>query len=255
MRIYTGLFIIHLLFYIPVVGQQKDSINQQLHLHTAFTVTNNGISLIPTFSLGKPALITDLSIGKRKIFFEPQLRFALDGNPWSFIFWWRYKAIRTRKASLTIGAHPALNFRSLRFTENGVEKKGMTVRRYVAGELTPEWKVSKKMTAGLYFLYSKGIDKDAVQQTHFITVNATFSSVRLIEKITARISPQVFYLYQDHHHGYYCNAAVTLSRPGFPVSLQTILNKSIRSNIPGSKQFVWNISLITSFAKNYVTQK
>jgi aryl-alcohol dehydrogenase-like predicted oxidoreductase len=45
-------------------------------------VTNNGISLVQTFSLGKPAAIVTLSIGKGKLSFEPDLRFSLKEKPW-----------------------------------------------------------------------------------------------------------------------------------------------------------------------------
>lgn len=51
------------------------------HFNGAITATNNGISFIPTFSLGKPAVIFDLSVGKR-LSFDPQFRFALEGKPW-----------------------------------------------------------------------------------------------------------------------------------------------------------------------------
>ena len=60
---------------------KKDSAASIGHFGGAISVTNNGISLIPTFSLGKPAIIFDMSAGKRRLSFEPQLRFGLDGKP------------------------------------------------------------------------------------------------------------------------------------------------------------------------------
>ena len=64
-------------------SQKTESTQIASHFGGAVTVTNNGISFIPTFTLGKPAVIFDLSMGKR-LSFEPQFRFALEGKPWSF---------------------------------------------------------------------------------------------------------------------------------------------------------------------------
>jgi len=91
------------------LSQKRDS---SFHVAGAVTVTNKGISLVPTFTLGKPATIFDLSMGKRKLYFEPQLRFALEGKPWSFLFWWRYRLLSKNKMAVTLGGHPAMNFKT-----------------------------------------------------------------------------------------------------------------------------------------------
>jgi len=45
---------------------------------------------------------------------------------------------------------------------------------------------------------------------------------------------------------------VALAHRKFPISTMAIFNKTIETNIPGSKDFVWNVSLIYSFNKKYV---
>jgi hypothetical protein len=69
-------------------SQKADSTKVVSRFGGAVTVTNKGISIVPNLTLGKPAVIFDLSAGKRKLSFEPSLRFALEGKPWSFLFWW-----------------------------------------------------------------------------------------------------------------------------------------------------------------------
>jgi hypothetical protein len=118
-------------------SQKADSANNVFHFAGAVTVTNKGISLVPTFTLGKPAAIFDLSMGKRKLYFEPQLRFALEGKPWSFLFWWRYRLLNKNRMALTLGAHPAMNFKTETWSENGTSKNAIVMRRYLAGELAP----------------------------------------------------------------------------------------------------------------------
>ena len=117
-------------------SQSPESTKLPSHFNGAVTVTNNGIPFIPTFSLGKPAVIFDLSVGKR-FSFDPQFRFALEGKPWSFLFWWRYKLVTNEKFLFSIGAHPALSFKALIIpTETGTQEI-IKVQRYLAGELSP----------------------------------------------------------------------------------------------------------------------
>ena len=81
-----------LLYLTPFSFSQKaDSTKGIGHFSGAVSVTNNGISFVPTFSLDKPAAIFNLSMGKNRFSFEPDLRFSLAGKPWSFLFWGRYK--------------------------------------------------------------------------------------------------------------------------------------------------------------------
>ena len=236
-------------------SQNTDSTKNIFYFKGAVTVTNKGISTVPSFTLGKPAVLFDLSMGKKKLFFEPQLKFSMKGKPWAFLFWWRYKLVNTGKVTITVGTHPALNFRTDSFVVNGI-KKGFTVtRRYLAGELVPNYFISKKVSVGLYYLYSSGLDNGTTKDTHFLTVNSTISNINLGKEIFARIIPQIYYLGQDGRDGYFITSSFTVFKKNFPLSIQSILNKKIRSNIPGSKNHLGNISLIYSFSKKYVEYK
>src|SRR6266498_727558 len=233
-------------------SQKTDSTKSISHFSGTVSITNNGISLIPTFSLGKPATIVNLSMGKGKLSFEPELRFALEGKPWSFLFWWRYKLVTTDKWKINIGAHPALNFRTIIDSSGGVKKDVIVSRRYLAGELSPNYLLSKNVSVGMYYLYSLGIDKDATRNTHFLTLNANVSNIRLSKQFSIRVTPQLYYLKQDARDGFYVTSAFTLSKRNFPLSMSTIVNKTIQSDILGSKNFVWNATLTYSFNKKYV---
>lgn len=233
-------------------SQKTDSTNDIFHFRGAVTVTNKGISLVPTFTLGKPATIFDLSMGKNKLYFEPQLRFALEGKPWSFLFWWRYRLFNNEKVAITLGAHPAMNFKTQTWSENGVSKNAIVTRRYLAGELVPNYLISKNVSVGLYYLYSHCFDKGTAANTHFLTLNSNFSHIKLFHDVFFRFTPQFYYLNQDGKDGFYFTSTFTLARAKFPLSVQSIINKTIQSEVPGSENFVWNISLIYSFSKKYV---
>ena len=246
---------IHLVLIFTIVqaafSQKNDSTQvetkkSEITVHGAFTLTNNGISVIPTFMLGKPASIFDLAIRKKRFSFEPQFRFAIqEFKPWSFIFWLRYKLLDTQKFKMGVGAHPSTVFGNTSATVNGVSKELITVRRFWASELTPTYFVSKNINFGVYYLYSRGL-ADATKNTNFVALGGNFSNMKLGSVVLMKISPQIYYLKMDTKNGYYVTSAFTLTKQKFPLAIQSIINKKIQSTIP-SKDFVWNFSLIYSY--------
>jgi len=242
-----------LLFNISfkVFSQTPEIKETPSHFNGAITATNNGISFIPTFSLGKPAVIFDLSIGKR-LSFDPQFRFALEGKPWSFLFWWRYKLITNDKFRLTAGAHPALSFKTQVITTENGTKEFINVQRYLAGELSPNYFISKDVSIGFYYLFSHCFEKDGTGYTNFLTFNANFSSINLTKQYYLRFNPQIYYLKMDKSEGYYFSSSMTLAKRDFPISVSALINKVIKTEISASKNFVWNASLIYTFNNNYI---
>lgn len=233
-------------------SQTNDSIKAPANFGIGVTVTNKGISTIPNLTLGKPAAIFDLSIGRKKLSFEPQLRFALEGKPWSFLFWWRYKLVQTDKIRLSIGAHPALSFRTKTFIVDGVPTETMAVYRYLAGELSPVYILSKNVSVGAYYLYSRGIEKVLTRNTNMIALRSNFSNIKISEKFYLGFYPQVYYLRMDKTQGSYFNSSLTLARSSFPVTLSAMINKRLKSDLPGDNDFIWNVSLKYSFNRTYV---
>lgn len=241
------LLLAHLCF-----AQKSDSTKTTVHVSGAAYLTNNGISLVPSFSLGRPAAMVLMSIGGKKFSFDPDIRFALDGKPWAFLFWARYKPFREGKFRMNTGVHLGLNHMTSTVNTGNLPFEAHIVRRYLAAELAPNYFVAKNISIGAYFLSSLGIDDGTVRNTHFITLNSNFSHIPLAKKVYLGVAPQVFYLSQDGSEGFFCTATFTLSKENFPLSISSTLNKELRSNIPGGKDFIWNLSLIYTFNKNYV---
>lgn len=244
--VFISLVIVH-----PVFSQDADSSKPVYHFGGGITATNNGVSLLPTFSLGKPAALFDMSVGGKKLSFDPQFRFAMEGKPWSFIFWWRYKFLDNEKFRVNVGAHPAFLFKTVPVTTNGVTNETLQAQRYVATEFSPNYFLKKNISVGFYYLYSHGFDPGAIGNTHFVTINSNFTNIKLSEQFFMKLYPQVYYLRMDHNDGFFVTATLTLAKRDFPLSLQSIVNQPIESNIPGGDKFVWNISLIYSFYKEY----
>ena len=177
------------------------------------------------------------------------MRFALEGRPWSFLFWFRYKLVQAEKFRLNIGAHPALSFRMQNITTNDGQKEFMAVYRYLAAEVAPSYMISKNVSIGSYWLYSHGIEEELTQNTHLISIRAGISNIRIAEDFFFRLNPQIYYLNMDNTDGFYINAMAAFSGKDFPLSVTFLVNNPIRTNILTGNEFLWNASLIYSFSK------
>jgi hypothetical protein len=232
-------------------AQETDSAKYDRHIAGGVTVTTNGISVIPTFTLGKPAALFDLSVGGKKLSFEPQFRFALDGKPWAFIFWCRYKLVSNEKFRVQAGAHPAVLFKTVTATTDGVTSEIIQAQRFFAMEFSPNYYVAKNISIGMYYLYGHALQKEGLQYSHFITLNSNFSRIRLSKEIYLGFFPQLYYLKMEQDEGFYFTATASLAHRKFPLSVQSMINLPIQTNIPGGDDFVWNVSLIYSFNHEY----
>jgi hypothetical protein len=128
----------------------------------------------------------------------------------------------------------------------------MVVYRYLAGELSPVYLLSKNIGIGCYYLYSRGIEKELTKNTNLIAFRSNFSNIKLSNQLFLGLYPQAYFLKMDEHEGFYFNSSITLGKRDLPFSLSAMINKRIKSNIPADNDFIWNVSLRYSFNKEYV---
>ncbi|MEN2283425.1 hypothetical protein AAGF08_14865 [Algoriphagus sp. SE2] len=246
------LFIyLSLIFVIKVQSQTiQESQPTIKHFDGTITATSNGISIIPFFSLGRPAFLFDLSLGGDRLSFDPMLRFGMNGKPWSFVFWWRYKLINKPKFSLRVGAHPAFIFQERELMVDGKPKNVLVANRFLTYEIAPTFKLSPRSSLGIYFLNGNGINPYPPDHTYFLGLTWTLSDFPLGETVRFKMTPQVYYLKVDENDGIYGTSTFTLTKTDFPIGLQSTFNQKINSSIDG-EDFVWNLSLIYNFANDY----
>lgn len=245
--VFVLLLLVHSSF-----SQKTDSVKSISYFSGSVGVTNNGISIVPSFSLEKPAVQFNLTMGKNRFSFEPDIRFSLTGKPWTMLFWGRYKVVTSNKFNMNVGTHLGLNFRRTVLPINGDSTEVNIARRYLAGELYPRYLVAKNTSVGIYYLYSHGLDAGTIGNTHFITFNTNFSNIKITDQFFMKVNPQFYYLKLDAQDGFYFTSSFTVANKNFPLSVSAIINKEINSNITGSKSFLWNVSLTYSFSKKYV---
>lgn len=232
---------------IPLLAQVEE---KKRHIGGTITATNNGISIIPSFSLSRPAVFFDLNMGGERLSFDPMLRFGMDGKPWSVILWGRYKVIKDRRFSLTVGGHPAFLFQETEMIVDGKEEKMFVANRYLAGEINTNFKVTEKVSLGLYFLRGAGVQVISPKNSDFLALNVGLPDLKLSKDVRLTINPQVFFLQVDENSGYYANAAFTLKKGDLPFEFQTFFNQKINSTIPGD-DLVWNVSLMYKFNSTF----
>lgn len=237
------------------ISQQKDSTKAELNFSGTINANSNGFSLVPTFSLGKPAIQTGFNIsGKGRLSFQPQIWYSmLDYKPWSFIFIWRYKLVQQEKFQLVLGAHaPAINFKSATVNEDGEEKDVIKARRfYPALEVLPSYQINKDISVGMYYLFGVGIEKEVATKNHFISFRTDFNNIPLSKQLYLRFNPQVYYLRIAEDDGIYAAGGLALAHRKWPLSVSTMMNKSLTSQIDVS-DFEWNVGVTYAFGKRFV---
>ena len=221
-----------------LVAQRRDTTDHRLQAAGAITVTNKGISTLPALTLGKPAGIIDVAVGRNGWSFAPQFRWALEGKPWSFIFWGRYRFPTGDKFHLVVGAHPAVVFKTIS-TE-------LVARRYFATELAPSYTLARHLDVGAYYFYGKGIDQESIQHTNMIAARAWLTNIPIAHDFALHFAPQLYYLTMDGDDGVYVSSTLSLSHRKLPVSIASLVTEPFQSDIPGGQEFLWNVSLVYS---------
>lgn len=213
--------------------------------------SSNGFSIVPTFSLNSTAAMILLSWKKDNFSIDPDIRLTPDGKKGSMLFWFRWHTINKPRYHLRIGAHPAMNFQTREITVNGNKFTISQMRRFLAWEVSNDYTISRHWNTGIYYLQGNGLQKDGARTTHFISFNNSFSNIGLSKTIRLAISPSLYYLYLDNAHGEYVSGTITFSHTRLPFTLQHAFNKTISSNIPGNKDYMWNVSVHYHFRKAY----
>lgn len=238
----TSLFFI---FCNSVAFAQKiDTLKkaEPLQASANIQITNNGVSLFPNLMLGKPATIINLTVGKKYIFFEPELRWRLNGEPWSYIFWLRYRPKRTEHFSWHVGAHPSYVIRSGQVVLNGKTENRWVSQRYLASEVVPVWHYSTKFSLGVHLLASKSLDSYGIQKSTYLALQPRFPKIGISKNYYLGFFPQLFHLKLDEKNGVYYSQMLSLNREKMPIYFSSIFTYKLKSNIAGD-DVVWNLGL------------
>jgi len=173
-----------------------------------------------------------------------------EGRAWYQVYWLRYEIINEGKFHLRTGGHLGLNFASVLDSNNDEIIK---TERYLVAELVPSFDISENNTVGMQYMIARGYDINTSDLQHFLTLYSNFSNIKITESLLFEVSPQVFYLSTfGPGEGYYAASAFKLYTAKFPLSVSSLININISTDIPG-KAILWNLSLAYTFDKRIIS--
>jgi hypothetical protein len=246
------IYTVAILFFFKICAAQKKdtTVNTTAFFKGQITLTNNGVSLVPAFTLGRPAALFDLNMGKGRFSFDPMIRFALDGKPWAFIFWLHYKPIIKKKFTLNVGANPSVVFRDVAvITNTGATQNYLTAQRFFAFEVVPTFIINKNVSISVQSLNGYGLTPDVLQHNNFLAVRSSII-LPIQNKFTLNLIPQFFYLKMDGRSGTFTNATINLYKNKFPISVNAVVSQALSGNILGNK-FLWSVGAVYNINQNY----
>jgi hypothetical protein len=228
-----------------------DSLRNIATFSGSLGITNNGFSIIPTFSLNSPATNIMLYYRKGRFSFDPDIRLVPDLSKGGLLFWFRYRLIEQKRFSLRVGVHPAFSLVHKTITTNGTDSRITEMLRFAAWEAVPSYQITPKWGISAVYLQGNGLQRNGPQRTHVLFLNNAFSNLNIGGDFRLTLVPTLFWLYLDGDTGSYFTATAILSKKNVPFTLQSTINQTLRANIPGNQNFMWNVLLAYNFSKTY----
>ncbi len=236
------------------ISQGKDTVKNSLSINGMLSVTNNGFSYVPAFTLDAPAVFAGVNIEKNRLAFNTEFRYALSGRPWFLMFVTSYKVVNTPKTRISLGIHfPGVAFFETPVVIDGEEKVLIEAQQAFSPEINAGFSLSEHVAVGAMYMYFIGMGDAYVKQGHFPALWFRFAGIPITKDIAFHFNGQVFYLNMAGDSGYYVAWNLELLKKDFPLSLSSSMYKTITTEIAG-KDFNWNVSLNYVFGKRYIEQ-
>ena len=236
------------LFFAQISYGQQDSTKAISSFNGSIGITNNGFSIIPTFSLNNPAVIMNFTWRKNRFSFNPDIRLVPDLSKGGLLFWFRYRVIEQKKFSLRLSVHPALTLVRRNVDDKGTSTEITEVLRFLAGEITPSFQINPNWSISAVYLQGNGLQKHGPQLTQVLFLNTSISNIKVGGDFRFQIIPSLYFLSTDGSTGKYFSATGILSNKNTPFILQSTINQTFDSNIANNKDFMWNVMVAYNFS-------
>jgi hypothetical protein len=229
-----------------IAGQNADSIKtKKLHAGVMFSLNSNGISSVPAFSLGDPALMASVSIGKGWFSYDPTLAYSLDGHPWFIDNWLHVKLVNMPEFELRTGMNIS-TYCSKYTVPEGVL---YGVERYFAFELAATFRFANNMSLLTQYWNDRG-QEDWSLKGHFLSATAEKTDMGIGKHVLCAAALQLFYINYDgnngdnnNNDGFFVSPRIAFSIRNFPVSVFSQVVQAITSNIEPFPGFNINVGI------------
>jgi hypothetical protein len=234
-------FCLVLFFHSSVVNasENSDSTRSKLKAGATFTLNSNGISSVPAFSLGKPALIAAVSVGKGWFSYEPTLGYSLDGHPWFIDNWLKVKIINRPGFELRTG----MNVSSYCGKYTVPEGEFLRVERYFTYEIAGTFRFARNTSLLAQYWNDRG-QEDWSIKGHFVNAILERTDMALGKHVLFSATLQLFYInYTENNDGLFVAPRVAFSVRNFPVFIFSQVVQAITSNIEPYPGFNINVGI------------
>jgi hypothetical protein len=222
-----------------------DSTKNAWTFHGNIQLNNNGISPVPAFSLGKPALMNTFFISKGNFTYSPELNYGSDGLPWTVNNWIRYRK-NFSKFRLGLGGAISMFFGRKDVDTNGQIRTTAPLNQYAPLEAYIGYNFSEKNSLSLTYWKAHGLDLGSVKNGHFIMLSGSFTKIHLSESLNFDFRPNLFYLNNSiPYEGLFCSAIIGLNHKKNPIHPFTQLVQPIW--VRGGADFNWNFGVNYTF--------
>ena len=214
---------------------------------------NNGVSIVPAFSLGRPAVMYLGRFSQKNWSMEPEVRMSYDGQPWSMILWARYTLPELGEWKCTIAPHVAMLYAPVEEVIDGTVMQSFSSNRYTALRGTAFRSLGSGFGLSTYGLAAIGVDKGASTNPVVLTGVVGVTPNIEVGPITLDLRPQLYYLNMRGPSGvfYAVNYTIPIQKDW---SIIGIVTQPIAKN-DGLEvsSFIWNIGI--SYAVKHQHQR
>jgi hypothetical protein len=216
--------------------EKPDSSAAKLKFNGNVSLNSNGMAPIPSFSLGKPALIAALALQKKRFSFDPQIAYGLNMKPWIIDIWVHYRLIYKPKFELRTGVDFSMFFSDYDAGDYTIWQG----QQYITFELAGIFKFSPKSSLTLMYWNDNGQDPGSIKGNYYNMVYDR-TDIPIGKSILFSGSLQLFYVgYDGNNDGLFISPRIAASVRNVPLSLFFQATQSLTTNIEPDPGFRCN---------------
>jgi len=227
------------IFTVSYSNEKADSSKTKLKANATVSLNSNGMSVIPAFSLGKPAIMAELNLAKGRFSYDPILAYGLNLKPWVIDNWLHYKIMVKPSFELRAGLDiSAYN------SEYQVEDELIwQSQRYYGFEMTALYKFTPNSTFTFVYLNDRGQDEGTIKG-HFLNMVGEKSEMYVGKNVFLNASVQLFYInYEGNNDGLFISPKISSMVRDVPFFIYFQAVQPLVVNISSSLGFRWNLGL------------
>jgi len=241
MRSFCSLLLIFI-FTISFSQETAYSLKTKLKADANVSINTNGVASIPAFSLGKPAIISSVSLTKNRFSYDPVLAYGLNLKPWFIDNWLHYRIIRKPAFELRTGVNFSTFFTDYKMPDETILRGD----RYFAVEVAATYNFRLNTSLTLMYWNDNGIEPGTISG-HFIDLVGEKRDIKLGKSVLMSANVQLFIItYDGNNDGLFVSPKISFALRDIPFALFWQGTQDLTSNIIPDPGFQWNIGLAYS---------